>query len=90
MGGDGPDALNFVGGDGHAEAGAADQDRPVRLAVRDFARRLHSDVRVHGVPVGGDADVGDRDDAGVRLEVGLDDLLVVEAGVIAADDEAEL
>ena len=57
MRGDGPDAGHLVGADRHAKAGAADQQRPVGLALGDQAGRGHGDVRVGGVLVGADADV---------------------------------
>jgi hypothetical protein len=41
------------------------------------------------VSVGVHADVDDGGHRPVRLEVALDDLLVVEAGVVAADDDSQ-
>ena len=49
----------------------------------DHAGGVDGDVRVGGVAVGVDADVDDARDAGRCLEVVLEDLLVVETGVVA-------
>jgi hypothetical protein len=42
------------------------------------------------VAVGGDPDVDDARDPVVRGEVLLEDLLVVESGVVRSDDDAQL
>src|SRR5690606_9089964 len=47
------------------------------------------DAGVGRVPLGVDTDVHDARDAGVRLEVLPEDLLVVEACVVGADDDPE-
>ena len=66
--GDGADAGDLVRRDGHAEAGAADQQGPVGVALGDFAGGVDGDVRVGGGVVGADSDVLHGGDAGVGLE----------------------
>src|SRR5690625_1126879 len=90
MGGDRADAGDLVRSDRHAQAGAADQQRPIGLAGGDLLGRGGGDVGVEGAVVGAaHADVEDRLHAVVALEQGLELLLVAEAGVVAADDDLQ-
>lgn len=57
MRGDGADALDLVRADRDAQAGAANEECAVGLAVGDEAGGLDGDVRVGGVLLGPDADV---------------------------------
>ena len=57
VGGDCADTGHLVCADGHAEAGAADQQCPVGASVGDHAGRGDRDVRVGGVFVGSDPHV---------------------------------
>ena len=86
----GADARHLVGGDGDAQAGAADEKGPVSLALCHELGGLHGDVRVGGLVGGvGHADVGHGGDEGVRLEEGLEGVLVGDAGVVAGHGDAE-
>jgi hypothetical protein len=67
----------------------AEQQGAVGLARGDELGGGDGDARVGGVTVGVDPDIDDGRDDAVGLEVGLDDLLVVEPGVIRADDDAQ-
>ena len=85
--GDGSDAGDFVGRDGHAQSGAADQQGPVGLAGGDLAGRGDGQVRVGGAVVRADADVLHGRDPGVRLEQFAQGVLVFDAGLVVADDD---
>ncbi len=85
-----PYARYFVGGDGNAEPGSAYQERAIGFAGEDELGGIDGDVGVGGfVLVVDDADVDDFYDSGVLFEVGFDGVFVGEAGVIAADGNAE-
>ena len=63
VGGHGADPGHLVGADGHAETGAADQQRAVGVTVGDQRRGRHRDVRVGGVSSSvADADIDHRGD----------------------------
>ena len=86
----GADAGNLVGGDGDAQAGSADEEAAVSLALLDELGALDGGVGVGGLVVGSvDADVGDGGDAGVLLEDGLDGILVRDTGLVAGHDDTE-
>ena len=42
----GADAAHFIGGDAHADAGAADQNAPVVFAPDNSLRHLYGDIRI--------------------------------------------
>jgi hypothetical protein len=88
VGGDGPDAGDLVGRDRHAQAGAADQQRPVGVALGHLPGGVDSKVRVGGGVVGADADVHHGGDAFIGLQQCLQGVLVFHAGLIVADDDA--
>src|SRR5690606_5833636 len=88
--GHGADPGHLVGADRDAEPGAADQQRTVGLALGDQLRRGDGDVRVGGVLLGGDPDVDQLADPVVGVEVGLQDLLVLQAGIVTADHDPPL
>ena len=83
MGGDGTHAADLVGGNGHAQARAANQDGAVDLAGRDELGGADGNVGVGGLVVSAvGADVDDRNNTGVLGKVGLDGLLVADTGVL--------
>jgi hypothetical protein len=71
--------------DRHAQPGAADQQCPIGFAVGHHSRSGDGDVRAGGVLVGSDADVDDGGDVRVGIQVAAQDVLVLQAGIIAAD-----
>src|SRR6476661_8586737 len=89
VGGDGPDAGDLVRGDGHAQAGAADQQGAVSLAGGDQFGGGDGHGRVGSVAGGVDADVGHGLDQVGGLQVGLEGFLVFESGVVGSDDQAQ-
>lgn len=90
VGGHGPDAGHLVGGNGDAEASAADEEAAVSLAVADELGSLDGGVGVGGL-VGGrvDAHVDDGFNEGALLEVGFDGVLVGNTGLVAGHDDAD-
>lgn len=83
VGGDGADALDLVGGDGDAQARAADHESAVRLAFSHETGGGGGAGWVGSLVVAGvGADVDDLGDARVGLEVGLDLVLVAQAGLL--------
>src|SRR5690606_26063213 len=83
-------ALDLVRGDGHPKTRAADQQGSIRLTGGDLLRGGDRDVRVVGLVLGTrDADIDDRVDAVVRLEVLLAGVLAVVAGVVTADEDPQ-
>lgn len=85
-----PDARYFVRRDSHPHSRAANQQRPVRLSIRDLARRSDAYVRVRGLEIVGTfghAAIDDRLHPRVLLEVRLDELLVLGAGVVAPNSD---
>ncbi len=75
-----PDALDLVGRDGHPEPRPADEQRPVAFPRRHQLGRRRRDVRVCRVVVR--PDVHYRDHPPVCREVGLDLVLVADAGFL--------
>lgn len=84
-----PDALDLVGGDGDAQAGAADEEGPVGLALGHEAGGSGSSTWVGRLVIGGvRADIGDGFYTGVLLEVGLEGILVVDAGILSGGKQS--
>ena len=81
---------HLVGADRDPQTGAADQQRAVGLAGRDPTGRLDGDVRVCSVLVGAHTDVNYLRDPRVSFEVSLQNVLVLQACVVAAYDDAPL
>ncbi len=80
-------ADDLVGGDGHADAGAAHQHAEVGLAGGHLARRADREIRiVDGLLAVCGADVDDGD-AGLGEVLG-ETLLLIESRMVAADDDA--
>lgn len=85
-----PYPRNLVRRDRNAQTRTADQQSAVAFPGEDQAAGGDGDVRV-GCFVGaeGDADVVDGGDEGAGGEVGFESFFVGEAGVVAADGDAE-
>lgn len=83
-------ARDFVRGYGYAEPGSADQEGAIGFAGEDEVGGVDGDVGVGSfVFVVDDADVDHFGDPGVFFQVGFDGVFVGEAGVIAANGNAE-
>ena len=90
MRGHGSYARYFVRGDGDAEPSPTYQQGAVGFAGEDELGCIDCDVRVGGfVFVVDDAHVDYFGDSGVLFEVGFDGVFVGEAGLVAADGNAE-
>lgn len=79
----GSDALDLVGGDGHAESSAADQKGTIGLAVSDHLCSGGGSVRIRrlvGALVA--TNVLDKFYSGILLEVCLDRVFVLDAGLL--------
>lgn len=79
---DGADPVDLVCGDGNAQTRATDQQRTITLALGDQTSGGNSAVWVSGLVASVRANVSDGLDARIGLEVGLDLLLVLNAGIL--------
>lgn len=82
MSSDGADPVDLVCGDGNAQTRATDQQRTITLALGDQTSGGNSAVWVSGLVASVRANVSDGLNAGIGLEVGLDLLLVLNAGIL--------
>ncbi|SCM74367.1 hypothetical protein KL86PLE_130191 [uncultured Pleomorphomonas sp.] len=85
---DAADALELVGGERDAEAGAADGDAELRPSGQYHPRRLLAPLGIVGALGGRRTDILDR--VAARLEVSHDSLPEVDAGVVGGDDDLGL
>ena len=93
VGGHGTHAADLVCRDGDAEARAADEERAVRLASGNELGSTGGNVRIRRLVLSAlGADIDNRDDTVVLGEIGLDGVLVADAGVLWERErrEAEL
>lgn len=84
--GGGPHAWHLVGGDGHANSGAADEHTPVECACRDAPGHLLSEVRIVHRVGRGRAEVFVAD--ATLVETISEASLQVDASVIGAERDA--
>src|SRR5690606_949064 len=89
MGGDPAHPMDLVRGERDSEAGAADQQRSIGESVSDHLGGSDGDCRVGSSAGRVDSDIDDGLDEFACFEIGLDAFLVLEPGVVGADDEAK-
>ena len=85
----GAHARDFVRGHGHAHSGAAHEEPAVGFPVGDHPRGVDRHMGVVDVLAGGESRVDDLVDPGIRLEVLLEDLFVIDARAVRCHYDSE-
>ena len=90
MCGDCSDPVDFIGGDGHPETGATDQESTIDLMGSNEMGCIHRDMRIGRlVMMMNDTDIDDGGYTGVMLEIGLNDMFIFETSFITPNRNAK-